>query len=490
MLKQLSYLKVPADNNFIGALLLYINQLAIDQGMSEERLPNLDLLVEDLFRGILQHAIDGKINEPQIEITVSREYPYLVLEFHYRGIPYGYRIDAPQDKHSTYRLALVRALNSSFYMREDGKAGQRIVVKIRLTHMVPEEAFTLSREEAKQHRATDATQFRHIVDDDMESLIQCLYSVFGYNYSSEEMYDPSALRTRKKKGLYEGIVATNEAGKIVAHVGMLKINVNDKICESGQAFVMPQYGARGLFHSLKKELIEYAETQGLYGVFSNAMTGHPYTQRVNIQLNCAECGLGLSYIPADLESQIKRSGEGKRQPVMRYFIPTIHAPFLKVYLPSSHEKVMRTTYEKLHLNREIRISRGTRLSSGRTLAYSVINSNFNYVFIAIKKAGKDDLVRRVEMILRSASSMGCAVAYLSLSLANPSVGRVVRILEENCGFSYAGIMPYEDNGMDVIHLQCLLAPDSIQSDEILTESEWGRQLKEYVLSEKEKRSLL
>lgn len=95
------------------------------------------------------------------------------------------------------------------------------------------------------------------------------------------------------------------------------------------------------FRTLKARLIEYADKQGMCGVFSSAVTGHPYTQRANIALGCVETGLELGYIPADLESVIRRAGDEQRQTVMNYFRTTSHNIACRLFIPAEHEAIIR-----------------------------------------------------------------------------------------------------------------------------------------------------
>ena len=318
MCKFITKITVPRTLWGLKPLQGYIRELAAICGVAPERLLHVEMLVEELGVNIARYSLRND-PEGQIEITVLKELSSFILRFHYRGIPYGYDIDNPKDELGRISMDLIHGLSSAYSMHEDGKAGQTVEVKVALPEnsLAPElERPGLLKTTEDVGLATDETYIRHIADTDMKLLVQCLYSVFGYNYSADYMYNPEALVKRRADGLYEGIVAVNSKEEVVGHVGLLKSKPDDCICECGQAFVMPQYGKRKLFTRLKQQLIDYADEIGLMGVFSSAVTGHPFTQRGNLALGCVETGLELGYIPADVESSTTATSSCGSRPVM------------------------------------------------------------------------------------------------------------------------------------------------------------------------------
>ena len=482
MCKFITKITVPRTLWGLKPLQGYIRELAAICGVAPERLLHVEMLVEELGVNIARYSLRND-PEGQIEITVLKELSSFILRFHYRGIPYGYDIDNPKDELGRISMDLIHGLSSAYSMHEDGKAGQTVEVKVALPEnsLAPElERPGLLKTTEEVGLATDETYIRHIADTDMKLLVQCLYSVFGYNYSADYMYNPEALVKRRADGLYEGIVAVNSKEEVVGHVGLLKSKPDDCICECGQAFVMPQYGKRKLFTRLKQQLIDSADEIGLMGVFSSAVTGHPFTQRGNLALVCVETGLELGYIPADVESMIKRRGEGKRQPVMNFFKPTSHHRHQQLWLPACHADIITETYTRLGIERDLRQAPEQGLEEGTSIIHSEVNNVWNQAHLSIGKAGTEDFVQRIETILMRSASAGCAVCYVSLPLDRPETAPIVDVLQQKCGFFYAGIMPYELDGVAAIRLQCLLQQDAITRDDVMAESEWAQKLSDYI----------
>lgn len=483
--KVLSSIEVSTELFHIDPLQNYIGYLAEHCGIPDNKRFHLSILIEEVFAHIVREAFQNK-PDGKITVIVELNQANFVLKFHYLGIPYGYSWDSANDMESQISHTLIRKLSSSYKMDQRGKAGQTVEINISLPPQVIDQIHIDTVEEVrKTDLATDKVELREIRDNEMKMFVQCLYNVFGYTYSADGVYYPEVILERKRSGVYKGFVAVNSKEVVVAHVGMLKDSPNSCICESGQAFVTPEYGKRGLFYELKSMLIDDAEAAGLRGVTSSAVTGHPFTQKVNLHLKCIETGMELAYIPSYLKSVIERDGEAQRQSIMLYFYPTIHQKELKVYIPDEHREIISETYRRLGLPRILIDNIGDAFDplEEKSEIGMEVKTEWNQVHINILTPGKD-LSLRVSNLIRQGLVCGAAVMYVSLSLTRKETPGIVKLLEER-GFFYAGITPYQINGEDAIKLQYLVDL-SLDSRFIIAESEWGNKLKNYVFECKEK----
>ncbi|MEG1563976.1 MAG: hypothetical protein RR365_09665 [Bacteroides sp.] len=481
--KALSTLVVSTELYQVQPLQHYIGYLARHCQIPEKKLLHLEILIEEVFTHIVSEAFCNR-PDGEITITASVNHAAFVLQFHYLGMPFGYNMERIKDDQDEISLHLIKQLSSSYSMRQQGKEGQTVEINIALPAHVDESLYHIADPSHKITLATDNVVLREIEDTEMEMLVQCLYNVFGYTYSADGIYYPEVILERKHQGVYRGFVGINEAGIVVAHVAMLKESADAWLCESGQAFVSPQYGKRGLFNRLKKELIQQAELEGLHGVMSSAVTGHSFTQKANIALGCTEVGLELSYIPANLKSVIPREGEQQRQSVLSYFYCTSHQEEQSVYAPPQHRAMIEKTYHHLGLRRTfIDAAIPTEFKEEKSEVTMTVKTEWNQLHIHIEHPGRD-LSLRIRNILRQSAISGIAVTYLSLPLTSVSTLGIVNILER-IGFYYAGVMPYELGGNDSIRMQ-YLTDNHLMAHYIIAESDWGKEIKKYVFECKEK----
>lgn len=455
----------------------YIGYLADYAGVPGNRIMHLNVLIDEVFSHIVEKCFDGK-PDGAVTICVDTTPASLVLTFAYQGLPFAYSLDRSENEADEISLRLIHSLSTSYRMTEDGKRGQLIELSIALESGLSE---SITAEHATASAPdTEQPVLRPVCADEMEKMVQCLYRVFGYTYSAEAIYYPDMLRERLESGLYRGFVAVNSRSDIVAHVAMLKSEPDAAICECGQAFVSPDYNNRGLFVSLKRMLIADAERTGLRGVYSSAVTGHPYTQMANLKLGGVETGFLLSYIPNNLKSIIAREGEEQRQTVVDFFITTSHQTSQNVYVPDSHREIIMKTYDRLHLDRNILEAPQEAITADTSDIEEVVKSDWNQLHIHINRAGHD-LADRIGRILRRAMAGSTAVAYVSLDMTRTDTPEIADILQQQ-GFIYAGIMPHECHDHDVMMMQ-FVADTNLSSDYIIAHSPWAQELKQYILDQ-------
>ncbi len=484
--KLLTTIKVSTDLYQIRPLQQYIGYMAKYCHVPHTKLLYLKILIEEVFSHIVIHAFNNR-RDGEIEIQVSVTPADFVLRFHYLGIPFGYSLDKVYNDDDEISLRMIKNLSSNYSINQDGKKGQTVEVKLSIeTKFYKNLKARLSPSTPKPDiaLATDEVTLREIRDNEMEMLVQCLWQVFGYTYSADAVYYPEVLLQRKESGVYRGFVAVNTKQKVVAHAALLLNTPTDVIGECGQAFVSPAYGKRGLFNHLKKMLLDKADEIGLRGIFSSAVTGHPFTQKANIALGCIETGLELAYIPAQLMSMIERDGADERQSVMNYFYLTSHQEEITVYPPSQHRDIITSSYQHLGLKRRIAQPADELFIPDEESEIDMISkTEWNQVHIHIIKVGKD-LGKRIDNIIRQSMVSGAEVFYIPLSLGDKNTAYVVNQLE-SLGFFYSGIMPYEMDGIDSIRMQYIPA-GKITPDYIIAESDWGKELKNYIFEQKRK----
>ena len=136
-------------------------------------------------------------------------------------------------------------------------------------------------------------------------------------------------------------------------------------------------------------LFRSAANLGLKGVYSSAVTGHPYTQEANLKLGCIETGLELSYIPSNLKSIIKREGENQRQAVMSFFKPTGAQSSMDVYVPEHHRGMIEDTYKHLGLQRNLLTTPSSTLADESSELEEIAKTEWNQMYINIINAGYD-----------------------------------------------------------------------------------------------------
>ncbi|MDD2960980.1 MAG: hypothetical protein PHR45_02715 [Muribaculaceae bacterium] len=483
--KVLTTLEVSTELFHVEPLQHYIGYLAQYCQVPSNKQFHLSILIEEIFTHIIKEAFNNR-TDGTITISAELNPANFVLKFHYLGIPFGYSLETAESIEDNISNTLIRKLSTSYKMTQQGKDGQTIEINIALPEY--EGAHIVHNHNQNTNTcdivlASDKVLLREIEEADMQMLVQCLYEVFGYTYSSDGIYYPEVILERLHQGVYRGFVAENEAGKVVAHVAMLKNDPTSKICECGQAFVSPEYGKRGLFNKLKQLLIDAACKECLYGVTSSSVTEHIFSQKVNIALGCVETGLSLAYAPLKFKSVVSNNVGVQRQAVIGFFY-SCNGGTQDIYIVPQHSEFIAKTYKNLGIFRNFKCSNISLEDwTDNSQVELQIKTDWNQIYISISLPGKD-LSRRIINLVRQGIVCGAAVAYIELPLTSIDTPLICEILE-NVGFFYSGITPYEMNGADSIKMQYVI-DTSISPEYIHTASEWGAEIKDYVFKSKER----
>src|SRR5690606_25554596 len=112
------------------------------------------------------------------------------------------------------------------------------------------------------------------------SLARCAFRCYGYTYSTDNFYFPERVSDLIRSGLMVSVVALNPEGEIIGHLSVNKETPDAPVGESGQAIVDPRFRGGGILKKMKALLRSHNRDSGLFGSYGEAVTVHPYSQRV------------------------------------------------------------------------------------------------------------------------------------------------------------------------------------------------------------------
>jgi len=288
-------------------------------------------------------------------------------------------------------------------------------------------------------------------------------------------------------------IALSESGEVIAHCA-LSGQPGESQMELGQAVVVPTHRSRGVLKELSDLLMEKAHQLNLKGLFVQAVTLHPYSQRVCIKYGFKESALLLGYAPqAIIMKAIADQRLPQRESVMYGYQPLKEDLSCRVYPPPHHSAMIERIYENLGFERELASSEEAQMGeesalsqpekSGLNLSTHVISS-LGIAKIGIVNYGSG-IENELKNALRELCNEGIAVVYLQLPLNDPQTAVMCQPIER-LGFFFAGIQPSpaeESNGelvsRDSLWLQCFNGP-RVEYDQLQIYSEFGKTLLAYI----------
>lgn len=490
----ISRLNVKADLKYLRPVLEFVRFFVQCEGLPEKTARLLEVAVEEACDNVIRHAY-GHDENGDFDVSVSRRPHQLVISIEDRGLPADMEALEKNEKNSLGVL-LMKSIADEVVFQNLGVHGKRVKI-IKNLPLEHEPGAGQGTPETSPAAAADAgsagaagsgadARMRLPVIRFMEAgealqLSRCIYHVYGYTYGTA-FYYPEKIAEMINSKLLKSVVAVNEEGDIVAHLGLKFPYPGARIAESAQAAVMPQYRGMHIFEKIKEFSARYAAENGLYGLYSEAVTIHPYTQKGNVSLGAKETGIILAFIPEIAHfRKIQKEGEkSQRQAAMLFYLKTGEGPARSIYAPLRHAKMMQGIYAHNGLVREFISSAGAPACARSVLDVS-FNAYLNAAIVAVNSLGRDfgAIMKNYQRELCEKRA-DCIYAYIPL--ADPGAPAACEALEK-LKFSFAGIIPEYFSGDCVVYHFLNNVP--VEPGRICAVSCFAKTLLKYIINEYE-----
>ncbi|WP_448204612.1 hypothetical protein [Azospirillum sp. sgz302134] len=469
----LARVTVPANAEFVPALQHFMMDAARPCVDSPDELPPLGALVEEVALHVVRTAFDpGEEGEYTAELL--KRGGQLVVAIEDKGLPSG--------GVSTF---LPTALAHSVEFRNLGRGGKRLEVARNLS-APPMEDTTEPDGDGEPPRAEDEVVLRLLEPADAPALSRLMYRSYGYTYGSEFVYYPERIVEMLASGRLVSTVAVNESAEVVGHLAMLRHGPDSTTGETAMAAVDPRYRGRHLFERMKEGMGELARERGLFGLYSEAVAVHTFTQKGNLALGGFETGFLLGFTPAtQVFRKINDGQAADRRSAVLFYLRTNDEPARVIHAPERHRDMMQAIIRRGEMNRRLEAPSpdlSLRSLQGRTTEMDVAaRPDVGRAFLTVRAYGADVLKQVLEE-LRELCRRGYACVYLELPLSDPMTAVLCKGFE-SFGFFFAGLL-FEVDGSDTLRLQYLNGV-TVRRDDIQVASDFGRSLLDYVIEAKE-----
>ncbi len=500
----LARVTLPADPATVPALQGLMVQAARGCVDRPDDLPSLGRLVEEVALHVIRTAFDpGEQGEYTAELIKRPD--QLVFAIEDKGLPAPFNAAAGggadgNGGRAGFQPFLPANLADRVAFRNLGRGGKRLEVARTLstppgavpsatasaTASVAGAATAAGRtDDAEPPRALDEVTLRLLEPEDAPSLSRLMYRSYGYTYGSEFVYYPERIVAMLASGKLVSLIAANESGEVVGHLAMLLHGPDAATGETAMAAVDPRYRGRRLFERMKDDMRDLARSRGYFGLFSEAVAVHIFTQKGNLALGGFETGFLLAFTPAtQVFRKISDGPVADRRSAVLFYLRTNDEPERVIHAPVHHRAMMDAIVERGGMNRRIAAPdpdlslHGLR---GRDAVLDVsARQDVGRAFLTVRAYGAD-VLRRVQEELRTLCRHGYACVYLELPLSDPMTALLCRGFEA-FGFFFAGLL-FEVEGGDALRLQYLNGA-AVNQDDIKVASPFGQDLLSYVLAAK------
>lgn len=479
---EIARLSILAKKEYLPSITGAVHSLCTQLGFDKKESFQLELVVEEACLNVIEHAFDP--GETGVyDVVIERRPGKIVVGIEDMGLPFDPSKIADAGE-TGLGMLLIKSFADEVRYVNLGRKGKRLELTKSLPYKDIEQYVSTDEKEQSKNQPqapADAPLFYQMMTVEQSvDLARCVYRSYGYSYPNDTIYFPERRKELLESGLIEACIVLNEQNEIVGHLAMIKNSRDAMVGESGQAVVDPRYRGRNLFKEMKVYLSDHALEKGMYGLYSEAVSIHPFTQKGNISLGAHETGVLLAYAPSSISfKKIKEDAQKQRQATVLFYHKINEEPHRTVYLPFHHKTVLRKIYDANGLNRSFGESGKLNISPESKAAVDVaVFPDFQFAFLQVAQYGAD-FQEVIEYRLNELLKKRMDCIYIDLPLSDENTQHYCAAIEQ-LGFSFSGIIPELFNG-DVLRLQYL---NNVEVDPaiICTASDFGKELLDYVIA--------
>ncbi|RJP32138.1 MAG: GNAT family N-acetyltransferase [Candidatus Omnitrophota bacterium] len=473
-------LTLKTDKKYLPLITGLIREYAAVEGLRKDEIRQLELVTEEACLNVIDHAFEGR-NDVTFDILIERRPGQFVIAVEDQGLPFDWQ-KTESGEGSGFGFLFMKTYTDEFRFLNQGRTGKRLEMIKHFRRQETGECLMDAMLPADGEKAPPdaAVTIRYLHAHEGFSLARCMFRTYGYTYA-EHVYFPERIRELLESGLQQSLVGLSPEGEVIAHVAMMKDRVDAKVAEIGQAAVDPRYRGRGLFEKMKGQIVNDARAAGIYGLYSESITAHPYTQKGNHALGATETGFMLAFAPQRFFIKQIDERQLQRLSTVLFYLRVNDEPERTIYLPFHHKSILQRIYEIGKFRRTFIPSPPLNPDMSSNTRIDVkVNSDCGFAFFKVFEFGQDiaDVVR---VRLRELCVNKIESIYIDLPLSNPATAVYCASLEM-LGFFFSGIIPELFDG-DVLRLQYLNNVD-IDPEKVVVYSDFGKELFHYVLQAK------
>lgn len=475
--RPIARLVLAAEHAYLAAALAFLREASARLGLGEADVTALARATEEVCLNVIDNGFEP--GQPAtFDVVLLRRPGQLVLAVEDQGLPFDWsRLAAASSGLTSPSLT---AGTDTVRFANLGPRGNRVEIVKHLafdhieTYLAGGGAPPVS---TSTEASTAAVTVRSMTPDDAIGVARCTYAVYGYSVPDDYLYFPDRMREMLRGGLLEVCVGATGDGEIVSCLTREVAQAGAPVGYLGEGMVDPRFRGHRLLEQMLAFLQRRTTEQGMLGLYAEAVTVHPFSQKSNLALGFTETGIQLAdEAPTVVFKQIDGAPASKRTATVLSFLKTHEGPTRSLFVPPSHRAMIQRIYEHGGFPRRFEPAPGAGPAGAAQLAVEIF-PKWSEASLRVVAYGTDlvDLVRfRLrELRLRRIDWIG-----LDLPLSQPGAQQVCAELEA-LGFFFAGVIP-ELVGDDVLRLQYL---NEVEADlaSVHLASDFGRELFAYVV---------
>jgi RimJ/RimL family protein N-acetyltransferase len=449
-----------------------VRSLAAAAGVRPERATRVRAVVEELVREAIARPRAGSDGDAAV-VRAWSEAGLLRIEVADVGLP----LTPAESRHAPSRRLAALGFVDELHIRARGKEGNLAECALRLEplesdlggeRVLSEDEPTASEEEIA------AVEVRPMEPGDALGLVRCVYRCYGYSYKDSLLYEPRHIADALRARHMRSVVAVASDGTIVGHCAAFVERKGDPVPEAGRLVVDPRYRGHHLAERMATARRALAEEHSLPGIWAEAVTNHPGSQREVIRLGGAEVGLLIGGSPAAVRmAGFSNPNEGRRSLIVTY-TPITPTP-REIHLDERHQPIVNELAGRLGLQRTI-VPAG-RPPNGQAEISTKVTPETGVAHVRVLRAG-ENLASKIADALEGLDAFDLGAIHLDVPLAEPASLAEL----EGLDFAFAAWIPDFSVDGDIVRLQ-RVGSHPVDVEHVVCARPEGEAVRDYVIGE-------
>jgi anti-sigma regulatory factor (Ser/Thr protein kinase) len=479
--RQIARISLVAERDYLAAVSAFLREAAGRLGLPAPDLSELERAVQEVCLNVIEHGFEpGQAGS--FDVALLRRPGHVVVVVEDQGMPFDFATLEASGEAGLVAPSLA-GLAESIRFLNLGSRGNRVEVAKRLPFKAIDSylAAGTAAPVAAAPAAAPAhpVSIRLMTPDDAVGVARSTYAVYGYTLPDDYLYYPDRIREMLHGGLLEVVVGALPDGEIVSCLTSEVEHPGAPVGYLGEGLVDPRVRHHGLLEQMVRFIRGRATERGMLGLYAEAVTVHPYSQKSNLALGFSEVGVQLGDEAPTVDfKQIAGAASKKRTATVLHFLKTTEGPRRAVHAPPHHRSMIERIYAHGGLRRGLEDTEPEGPADAAPAQVRVDASpEWSEALIRVTRYGRDlpDLVRyRLRELCLRRIDWIC----LDLPLSHPGARRFCAPIEA-LGFFFAGIIP-DLVGDDVLRLQYLNEIEAeVETAQIA--SDFGKEVFAYVV---------
>ncbi len=302
-------LTLPVEISYIELIAATVEYMALRRGFTRKEINKINIGVEEAVTNVIQHAFEEAENET-FDLIISIDETGIKIIIKEKGEPF----DPEQIKeYNVQNIEEEEAKGLGLFLMKkslDEVAFYNLGNEGKETHLIkyfPYKSIDTFKEfkkddfevenDKKQEKKDFKFSIRLMKPEEAIEVSKCAYSAYGYSYLNHDIYFPEKIRDYNNSGKMISIVAVlDDNNEMIGHTA-LKPDSLDNVAEVGVSFIKPKFRGGGCFNKLEQARIDEALKHNFAGLYSQAVTTHPFSQKAAHKYGFCDCALLIIRLP-------------------------------------------------------------------------------------------------------------------------------------------------------------------------------------------------